>query len=271
MDVVAAEFGEGKSLYDILDIPPTATAGVIKKAYFKLALKCHPDKCPGDDAAKGRFQALSLIHSVLSDPERRSLYDETGDIAEEGQDDGAEGEELWSHYWRTLFPKITVADIESFGNKYQGSDEEKRDVLGAYKKHKGKMAAVMDSTMLASAADEDRFRAMIDAAIESKEVSAFAAYRKGAKASVGSKQFAKKRQAKIDKEAAEAQELMAMIKGRNTDKEAGSLSTRRGKEFNNLVRRSKGWLAFEVRRSKGWLAFEVNHVSQGSAAVVVFA
>lgn len=81
----------------------------------------------------------------------------------------------------------------------QGSDEEKRDVLGAYKKHKGKMAAVMDSTMLASAADEDRFRAMIDAAIESKEVSAFAAYRKGAKASVGSKQSAKKRQAKIDK------------------------------------------------------------------------
>lgn len=61
-------------------------------------------------------------------------------------------------------------------------------------------------------------------------------------------------------EAAEAQELIAMMKGRNTDKEAASLSTRRGKEFKNLV-----------RRSKGWLAFEVNHVSQGSAAVVVFA
>ncbi|CAM9536914.1 unnamed protein product [Ectocarpus sp. 4 AP-2014] len=40
MATVAAEFGKGKSLYDILDIPPTATAGVIKKAYFKLALKC---------------------------------------------------------------------------------------------------------------------------------------------------------------------------------------------------------------------------------------
>ncbi|CAN0503162.1 unnamed protein product [Ectocarpus sp. 8 AP-2014] len=125
MDTVAAEFGKGKSLYDILDIPPTATAGVIKKAYFKLALKCHPDKCPGDDAAKGLFQALSLVHSVLSDPERRSLYDETGDIAEEGQDDKAEGEE--SQYWRTLFPKITVADIESFGNKYQVRTS--RDVL----------------------------------------------------------------------------------------------------------------------------------------------
>lgn len=63
--------------------------------YSPPRLAQHPDKCPGDDAAKGRFQALSLVHSVLSDPERRSLYDETGDIAEEGQDGNAEGEELW--------------------------------------------------------------------------------------------------------------------------------------------------------------------------------
>lgn len=55
----------------------------------------HPDKCPGDEAAKGRFQALSLIHSVLSDPDRRSIYDETGDVVEEGQDNKTEDEELW--------------------------------------------------------------------------------------------------------------------------------------------------------------------------------
>lgn len=40
MDVIAAEFGEGKSLYDVLDIPRSASQEVIKKAYFKLALKC---------------------------------------------------------------------------------------------------------------------------------------------------------------------------------------------------------------------------------------
>lgn len=43
----------------------------------------HPDKCPGDPSAKARFQALSMAHSVLSDPERRALYDETGEVAEE--------------------------------------------------------------------------------------------------------------------------------------------------------------------------------------------
>lgn len=40
MDSIAAEFGEGKSLYEILDVPSTATPASIKKAYFKLALKC---------------------------------------------------------------------------------------------------------------------------------------------------------------------------------------------------------------------------------------
>eukprot|EP00752_Nemacystus_decipiens_P011882 g10536.t1 len=237
MDSIVAEFGEGKSLYDILDVPPTATPAAIKKAYFKQALKFHPDKCPGDEDAKGRFQALSLVHSVLSDPERRTLYDETGDVVEEGQEGQTTTEdgELWSDYWRTLFPKITVADIESFGNKYKGSDEEKRDVLEAYKKHKGKMSAVVDSIMLGTEADEDRFRTLIDAAIESKEVRSFPAFLKAGKTSAGSKKSAAKRKAKADKEAAEAEELMAMIKGRHGEKQAASLSTHRAREFTSLV------------------------------------
>lgn len=40
MDSIAAEFGEGRSLYEILDVPSTATPASIKKAYFKLALTC---------------------------------------------------------------------------------------------------------------------------------------------------------------------------------------------------------------------------------------
>lgn len=80
----------------------------------------------------------------------------------------------------------------------QGSDEEKRDVLEAYKKHKGKMGAIVDSIMLGSEADEERFRTVIDAAIESKEVSSFPAFRKAGKASAGSKKSAAKRKAKVD-------------------------------------------------------------------------
>lgn len=81
----------------------------------------------------------------------------------------------------------------------QGSNEEKRDVLEAYKNHKGKMGAIVDSIMLATEADEERFRTVIDAAIESKEVSSFPAFRKASKTSAGSKKSAAKRKAKADK------------------------------------------------------------------------
>lgn len=40
MERIAAEFGEGKSLYDVLEIPSTASSSEVKKAYFKIALKC---------------------------------------------------------------------------------------------------------------------------------------------------------------------------------------------------------------------------------------
>lgn len=60
------------------------------------------------------------------------------------------------------------------------------------------MSAILDSIMLGAAADEGRFRNVIDAAIESKEVFAFPAFRKAAKTSAGSKSTTK-RKAKVDK------------------------------------------------------------------------
>lgn len=232
MDKVAAEFGHGKSLYDVLEIFPTANPSEIKKAYFKIALKCHPDKCPGDAAAKGRFQALSLVHSVLSDPERRSLYDETGEVSEDGETTNKDTGDTWFEYWRALFPKITVGDIESFGNKYQGSHEERDDVFDAYKKCRGRMSAVINSIMLATEADENRFREMIELAIKRDDVPAFSVFQKGAKRAGSSKSKGKRKA----KEAAEAEELASMLKQRNQERvESDSLSIQRAQQFNNMV------------------------------------
>jgi len=64
--------------YDLLCVQPDASGSEIKKAYYKQARQCHPDKNPGDEAATARFQRLSIVYQVLSDPEARKKYDTEG-------------------------------------------------------------------------------------------------------------------------------------------------------------------------------------------------
>ncbi|KAL2215389.1 DnaJ domain protein [Thermoascus aurantiacus ATCC 26904] len=64
--------------YDLLGVPPTATELEIKKAYRKLAITTHPDKNPGDETAKARFQAIGEAYQVLSNEELRKQYDKYG-------------------------------------------------------------------------------------------------------------------------------------------------------------------------------------------------
>jgi molecular chaperone DnaJ len=61
--------------YQILGVTPNESTDVIKKAYRRLAIQCHPDKNPNNPAAQTRFQQLSEAYSVLSDPRKRLEYD----------------------------------------------------------------------------------------------------------------------------------------------------------------------------------------------------
>lgn len=65
-------------LYDVMGVPTDATSSEIKKAYYQLARKYHPDKNAGDDAAKVRFQEIGDAYQVLSDDQARAKYDRMG-------------------------------------------------------------------------------------------------------------------------------------------------------------------------------------------------
>ncbi|KAJ5689089.1 Protein psi1 [Penicillium macrosclerotiorum] len=65
-------------LYDALSIKPSATQDEIKKAYRKAALKYHPDKNKDNPQASEKFKDVSQAYEVLSDPEKRKVYDQYG-------------------------------------------------------------------------------------------------------------------------------------------------------------------------------------------------
>ncbi|HEU5072645.1 MAG TPA: DnaJ domain-containing protein, partial [Polyangiaceae bacterium] len=78
-----------RDLYEELGVKRDASPEDIKKAYRALAAKLHPDKNPGNKGAETRFKAVNHANQVLSDPKKRSLYDEFG---EDGLREGFDAE-----------------------------------------------------------------------------------------------------------------------------------------------------------------------------------
>jgi curved DNA-binding protein len=73
--------GGRKDPYGVLGVSRDADEDAIRTAYRKLARELHPDVNPGDPAAEERFKHVSEAYAVLSDPAKRSAYDEFGEIA----------------------------------------------------------------------------------------------------------------------------------------------------------------------------------------------
>lgn len=63
-----------RDFYDVLGVPRTASNHDIKEAYRRLAFEYHPDRNPSTEAEE-RFKDISEAYSVLSDPQKRTLYD----------------------------------------------------------------------------------------------------------------------------------------------------------------------------------------------------
>ena len=67
-----------RDYYEILSVQKNADGSEIKKSYRRLAMEHHPDRNPGDKAAEERFKELAEAYEVLSNDEKRQLYDQYG-------------------------------------------------------------------------------------------------------------------------------------------------------------------------------------------------
>jgi curved DNA-binding protein len=88
-----------KDYYDILGVGKNASEKEIKKAYRKLAAKYHPDKNPDDPSAEEKFKEVGEAYEVLSDSEKRELYDKVGTDWKQYQRAGGNGGGFdWNQY-----------------------------------------------------------------------------------------------------------------------------------------------------------------------------
>ncbi len=90
-----------RDYYDVLGVSKDAAADEIKKAYRKMAIKFHPDKNPDDDTAEEKFKEAAEAYEILSNPEKKSKYDQFG---HEGMRGGGYGgshmsmDDIFSHF-----------------------------------------------------------------------------------------------------------------------------------------------------------------------------
>ena len=93
---------EKRDYYEVLEVPKTATAEEIKKAYRKKAILYHPDKNPGDKEAEEKFKEAAEAYEVLSDPQKRQRYDQFGMAGMQGaggfSGGGMSMEDIFTHF-----------------------------------------------------------------------------------------------------------------------------------------------------------------------------
>lgn len=221
------------NLYEVLQINEHATDREVKKAYHKLSLKVHPDRVSEEEKleATEKFKVLGSIHAILTDQNKRSLYDETKTVDDD--DYKVIIDRDWSVYWRLLFKKITEEDIRAYEESYLGSEEEKKDLKQAYLAAKGDMDYICDQVPFARSDQEPRLKKILTEMIENGEIPAYKIF---------TNEPVKKRQKRLAKENREAKEAEQMKEELGLSKEPNSLELlikkkqeARGQQFDSLL------------------------------------
>lgn len=112
--------------YEVLGVSRNATDTEIKRAYRKLAKQYHPDRNRGDKTAEAKFKEVQAAYDLLSDPEKRKLYDQFGHVGVSGGPGGGwrsgpgTGQRVYT--WKSGGgPDIPIEDLEDLFSIFGGS------------------------------------------------------------------------------------------------------------------------------------------------------
>jgi molecular chaperone DnaJ len=114
-----------RDYYKVLDIARTATEADIKKAYRRLAMKYHPDRNPNDHEAEDKFKECKEAYEVLSDSQRRAIYDQHGHdgLAARGGGGGFTAADAFSDIFGDVFGDIFGGGRRAGGRQvFRGAD-----------------------------------------------------------------------------------------------------------------------------------------------------
>lgn len=170
LDVCEEYFGT-RDIYELFEVPKDALPKDVKKAYYKLSLKVHPDRVSEEEKERAteKFKILSKLHQVLSDKDKRALYDEQG-IIEDDDDDYESKLTNWLELWKKIFKPLTTEDIDNYQREYVGSELERNDIKKAYLSGRGCINSMFNDVPFIQVKDEPRLQKIVRELIDAGEV-----------------------------------------------------------------------------------------------------